>query len=265
MSNRKKRDQRQARAAQLRRDRQRAETRRNRIVVGSIVAAVVVVVVATAVAIAYNQQGGGDAPSGEITAEYGFVYSAESIDSDQRSEELTPVEVVLYEDFICPACGQFEQQVGSYIEEQVSIGAISVEYRPIAFLDRMSTTDYSSRAVNAAACVFDNEGADTFHEFHDLLFANQPPEGGAGLSDDELTALAEQAGADEVDSCISDGEFDGWVEEANDSASQNNVVSTPTVYVAGEEVNGAGGGVPSLQDLLNAVLAASAAPGESPS
>jgi protein-disulfide isomerase len=265
VSNRRKPDDRRTRAAQLRRDRERAEARRTRLVTGSVVAAVVVIVVAAAVAIAYNQQGGGETPDGDITSEYGFVYSAETIDSDQQSDELTPVEMVVYEDFICPACGQFEQQVSGYLEEQVSIGAISVEYRPIAFLDRMSTTDYSTRAANAAACVFDSSGAETFHEFHDLLFANQPPERGAGLTDDELIALAEEAGADDVDGCITEREFDGWVEEANDSASQNNVVSTPTVYVAGQEVDGANGGVPTLQDVLNAVLAASQEPTGSPS
>jgi protein-disulfide isomerase len=243
------------RSARMVRDQIAREKRRSRTLWASIAAVAVLVIAGL---IGWGVVASQD--SGDFTAPPGAVENGTGVKVGSG-----PVQIDIYEDFICPACGQFEQQVGSYIEEQVSIGAISVEYRPIAFLDRMSTTDYSSRAVNAAACVFDNEGAETFHEFHDLLFANQPPEGGTGLSDDELTALAEQAGADDVDSCIADGEFDGWVEEANDSASQNNVVSTPTVYVAGEEVNGAGGGVPSLQDLLNAVLAASAAPGESPS
>jgi protein-disulfide isomerase len=263
VSNRKKRDERQTRAAQMRRDRQRAEARRARIVTASIVAAVIVIVVAAAVAIAYNNQGGGETPGGDITDDYGFVYSAESIDSDAQSDDIEPVEIVVYEDFICPACGQFEQQVGSYLEEQVSIGAISVEYRPIAFLDQASTTDYSSRAANAAACVFDSSGAETFHEFHDLLFANQPAEGSDGLSDEELITLADEAGADDVVSCITEREFGGWVEEANDSASRNNVVSTPTVYVDGKEIEG--DGPPTLQDVLNAVMAASGTAPETPS
>lgn len=38
--------------------------------------------------------------------------------------------------------------------------------------------------------------------FIDLLFPQQPSEGGAGLSDEQLTALAEEAGAGDAADCI---------------------------------------------------------------
>ena len=39
---------------------------------------------------------------------------------------------------------------------------------------------YSTRALNAAAVVVDTAGPDAYQTFHDLLFANQPAEGGWG-------------------------------------------------------------------------------------
>ena len=45
---------------------------------------------------------------------------------------------------------------------------------------RARTTQYSTRALNAAAAVVDAAGPDAFQTFHDLLFANQPAEGGVG-------------------------------------------------------------------------------------
>ena len=64
----------------------------------------------------------------------------------------------------------------------------------MAFLDRASTTNYSSRALDAAAAVVDTAPG-SFQAFHDLLYANQPEEGSAGLTDAQLLDYAVQAGA----------------------------------------------------------------------
>ena len=262
MSNRKKRDEpRTARAVQMRREREQSDSRRTRLTVGAIVAAIVVIIVAAGAAIFASERGGGGETPHDLTKDFGIVYSAQSIGSDQAVKGIQPVKVVFYEDFICPACGAWEQQVSSYVKEHVDLGVISVEYRPIAFLDKASTTNYSSRAANAAFCVFNSKGAATFHTFHDILFANQPSEGSAGLDDSTLNQMAEQAGADNVSSCIDNQDFAGTVTDATDAASQNNIVETPTVFVAGKELQGPDKNTaPGLQDLANAVLAAGAGP-----
>lgn len=256
MSNRKKRDDRAARAAQMRRERERADARRTRLITGSIVAVIVVMVVAVGVAVFARGGGDGEAPSG-TTDDFGYLYSAETTGVEEAQTD-DPVEVVFYEDFICPACGGWEEQVSGYVKDNVSKGLISVEYRPIAFLDKFSEgSEYSTRAANAAACVFDSEGIEAFHEYHDLLFTNQPAENTPGLDDTQLNQLAAEAGADDVESCIEDRSYEDWVRDANDEASKNNVVSTPTIYVDGEVLEGAEAGtVPSIEDLISAVIAA---------
>lgn len=257
MSNRRKRDQRLSRGAAMRRERERAEARRN-LTVAAIVAAIVAIIVAAGALVFALQRGGGGETPHEMTSDYGIVYSADSIGSDEKVEGVKPVKLVFYEDFICPACKAFEDQVGSYVEDQVKLGVISVEYRPIAYLDQASTTDYSSRAANAAACVYDSAGVEAFQRFHDILYANQPPEGGPGLDDETLTQMADQVGAD-VESCIDNQEFEDVVIDATDAASQNNVVETPTILVAGKELESSQENtVPSLEDLVNAVLSAGA-------
>lgn len=257
MSNRRKRDERAARAAQMRLDRERADARQKRIITGSIVAVVVVMVVVVGVAVFASSGGDGEAPAG-TTDDYGYLYSAEAIGAEETETD-DPVELIFYEDFICPACGDWETQVGSYVEENVGKGLLSVEYRPIAFLDKASQgTEYSTRAANAAACVFDSQGVEAFHAFHDLAFDNQPAENTPGLDDAQLSELASQAGADDVESCIEGRSFEDWVRDANDEASKNNVVSTPTIYVEGEELEGTDGKVPTIQELVEAVIGARA-------
>ena len=147
------------------------------------------------------------------------------------------VTVVAYEDFQCPVCKSFEQANGSQIAAWVDDGTVRVEYRPIAFLDSQSSTRYSTRALNAAAAVV-NSSPSAFPAFHQLLFANQPEEGGAGLTDAKLADLAAQAGASKaaVQDALAKKTYEGWVAKATEAASKAQVNGTPTVTVDGKRL-----------------------------
>ncbi len=265
MSNKQKRAERNEkaeRAAQMRRERARQQQRRTRILVTAIVAVVVVILVVAAVAIIPRLGKDGPTPEG-VTADNGFRYTAADVPgtgaptASGTAPAIAPVEVVLYEDFQCPTCKAFESAAGSYLEEQVALGAADVEYRPIAILDRASSTAYSTRSASAAACVYEDAGIDVYVKFHDALYANQPPEGGTGLTADNLAQIAEQSGAsDSVASCISRGAYEDWTARATEAASKAGVTGTPTVRVNGKDVTGQGGGAPSMQDLMAAISAA---------
>ena len=56
--------------------------------------------------------------------------------------------VAIYVDFQCPICNSFEQQFGASLEAAAADGKITLEYHPIAILDRYSQgTEYSSRSA----------------------------------------------------------------------------------------------------------------------
>ncbi|MGH4026134.1 MAG: thioredoxin domain-containing protein, partial [Pseudonocardiaceae bacterium] len=61
-----------------------------------------------------------------------------------------PVTIDLFEDFQCPICAKFGQITGPTVDELVRAGTARVVYHPVAYLDRMSSTEYSSRASAAA-------------------------------------------------------------------------------------------------------------------
>jgi protein-disulfide isomerase len=151
-----------------------------------------------------------------------------------EAEAGKPVKVVVYIDFICPACKQFEATYGEQLTTLRNEGKISLEYRPLGFLDTKSTTNYSSRAANAAACVV-NESPEKYAAFVDTLFDKQPKEGGAGLSDDELKRIATDVGAKGIDQCVEDKTFRPYVKYSTQEAAAVGVSGTPSVFVEGKQ------------------------------
>ena len=137
----------------------------------------------------------------------------------------------VYEDFLCPHCGMFEQQFGPAVNELIGSGAVAVDYYMVAILDRQGN-GYSSRAANAAYCVAD-ESIDAFRRFHAALFAQQPQEGAGAYPDNaRLIEIARQAGATGgVPDCINKGRY---TEMLSGLAAATRIQSTPTIRINGQ-------------------------------
>lgn len=162
-------------------------------------------------------------------------------------DENAPTKVVIYEDFLCPACGYFESVTSDKLATAVTDGKAYVEYRPFDFLSRFG--DYSARATNAFRAVWVQVGPDEAKAFHDSLFADQPSEEGPFPDDDWLVEKAVAAGADEasIRPAIENLEYADWVKEATADASE--IRGTPTVYVNGTIVEAG-----NLDDVAQAVF-----------
>ncbi|MGA8247809.1 MAG: thioredoxin domain-containing protein [Nocardioides sp.] len=219
------------RAKEMLRQQQRRERMRNLSVIAVVVVAVLVVV-GVALYVQSNRDTTGKAAK-DIPANLTGTYS---VTIGQAS---APTTVKLYEDLQCPICKQFEAATGQQVRAAIAAGKVKVEYHMVAFLDRSSTTQYSSRALNAAMAVLDTAGPDAFLKFHTLAYANQPAEGTAGVPDSTLIQWAVQAGADrsKVTPLINGNVYHQWVVNATDQMSQDGVNGTPTVYINGKEQN----------------------------
>jgi protein-disulfide isomerase len=226
-----KRETARRRIAEKRAAEQRAraqERRRRQAVVGGVVAAVVVVAVVVVIVVqSARTSSSPDAAVPANTVDGATAFAVGPADA--------PVTVDVYEDFLCPACRQFEATTGDTLAALAADGTAQVRYHPIAILDRASTDDYSTRALNAAAVVGDAAGTEAFLAFHDALFAEQPAEGGPGLTDERLGELAAEAGASgaDVEEAITGLAYEDWTREVTDAASRAGVTGTPTVLVDG--------------------------------
>jgi len=158
-----------------------------------------------------------------------------------------PVAIVMYVDYQCPYCAQFETTNASQIEQWVTAGMATVEIHPIANLDSQSLgTRYSSRSANAAACVANFE-PEQFWAVNSAFYANQPEEQTSGLDTAAIKTLVADAGASsqEVSDCIGSETFKSWVTDATlrtrsaiPNSDLTSVEGTPTVLVNGQQYVG---------------------------
>lgn len=240
MATNKQKRERLARAEQERRQHEQ-QARRQRAVRTTVLAVGVILVVVVAV-LAYVWLTDDEpvvTPDG-VTADGGVRYSAAG-DTGGNKSPAEAVEVVVYEDPLCPHCREFEDEHGQYLQDAADRGEISLEYRPIAFV-----SDDSVAPINASACVLDAAGPRAFVEFHDAMFAGED-------TDRDLTGLAADvdAGGSAVADCIESGRHDGWVDKVTSDASDAGVEATPTILVDGEPVD-----VDDLDDVESIIEAA---------
>ncbi|WP_285244389.1 thioredoxin domain-containing protein [Pseudarthrobacter sp. fls2-241-R2A-127] len=179
---------------------------------------------------------------------------AEVVAPGAEAEAGKPVKVVLYVDFICPICKNFETQYNDQLTSLRNDGKITVEYRPLGFLDSRSSTNYSSRAANAAACVA-NTAPEKYADYFNALYAQQPAEGSAGLSDNDLKKIASDMGAN-IGSCVDDKTYRPYVKYVTKEASAIGVSGTPTVFVDGKQWGKGDSAQTPFPDFLQAAITA---------
>lgn len=258
MSN--ERQQRAARAEQMRKEREKADRKqRNFITVGIVVIVIALIAVGgwgINAASKSNEKVDDVIQPANTTDDYGIVYDTAAAGGTPVAGA-TPVSVELYEDFQCPVCRSFEEQSGSFLKDQVTSGAITITYRPFSFLDENggSSNDYSKRSTSAALCALDQGGVADYVKVHDYLYANQPDEGTAGPENSDLIEAFKGLGITGLDSCIKTEKFVPYVQKAKDVAadSDRKVSATPTVYVGDKAVDD-----PSPTGLQAAITAATA-------
>ncbi|MBV9090668.1 MAG: DsbA family protein [Mycobacteriaceae bacterium] len=219
-----------------------ADRKRNWLVQGGLAAVVVIFAVALVLYIVVSHEkkaGPGQDKAIRVT-------SSKLITKPGTSEPKAVLS--LYEDFLCPACANFEKNFGSTVNNLIDSGAVAADYHMVAILDRPQTQNYSSRAGAAAYCVAD-QSIDAFRRFHAALFSPQiqPREDASTFPDNkQLVELARQAGAGgNVADCINGGKYTSLVKGI---AAAAKVQATPTIRINGQDYDPT-----TPQDMVNKI------------
>lgn len=141
-----------------------------------------------------------------------------------------PAQIIVYVDPLCPHCAEFENAYAGQFESWLSEKKATVEYRMVSVIP--SATNYPARAGNALYCVADKNPA-AFLPMMKALFADQKERSNA-----ELAQLASQAGAADLDSCISNGTFRPYGVVGQGQMIKDKIGGTPSIFVNGTYYNG---------------------------
>ncbi|MCX0270750.1 DsbA family protein [Nocardia zapadnayensis] len=209
-----------------------ARADRNRKIAMQVGVAVVLVALVAAIGIGLAVRNSGSDDVGPIPA---VATDNGAIRVGQPDAHAT---VRIVADMQCPVCKRFEADHAELLSKSVTDGTAAIEYNIVGYLDEMSSTEYSTRAANASYCVADT-GTGKYQDWLKLMFQQQPPEQGAGLTDEQLIAIAQQAGYTDptIAGCITDRKYDGFVAAKSQESLNEGIDATPTVFVNGEKVD----------------------------
>lgn len=227
-----------------------------------IIAGVLAVATILVVALVINLGGGEDAlpretrgqtgqaddaaptPEGAETEEVrpspgGDVPEAEGVERRDPQDPLAvgavdaPVVMVVFSDYQCPHCAQWNEETLPAMLEHAEAGDLRIEWRDMTFLG-----DGSERAALASYAAAKQ---DAFREYHEQLFLDGQPRPESELSDAALVELAEELGLDgeRFAADMASAEAASAIAENEQLASEAGVTGTPTVVIAGEQIAGA--------------------------
>ncbi len=168
-----------------------------------------------------------------------------------------PVLVEVWEDFQCPACQAYSDQIEPLVvENYVKTGKARYVFRHYPFLDDLAASKESDQSANASMCAAEQGH---FWEYHDIVFANWQSENAGSFSDKRLVAFAESIGLEmaSFNACFEANKYKEQIEQDRADGEQVGVSGTPSVFVNKQIIRP--GYVPSYQDISQAIDAALAA------
>lgn len=218
---------------QAQREKEKARARRGR---QAIVAGAVVAVLAVAGGIGvWISAGGSDDGAAQVAVP--DAASGGDAPAVPVGAADAPSTLVVWEDFRCPACRQFETGFRSTIHELEDSGQLRTEYHLATIIDGSMGGKGSANAANAALCAQD---AGRFREYHDVLFAHQPPEPQDKFADKsyllDLAGKVKGLVNDSFTQCVKNGTYDGFVERSNAAFAASGHRGTPTVLLNGKDL-----------------------------
>jgi protein-disulfide isomerase len=192
------------------------------------------------------------APVGEIKT--AAPHNHPMPDGTALGDPNAPVLVEVWEDFQCPACQGYSEQVEPQVTDNyVATGKARYVFRHYPFLDSNSATKESHQAANASMCA--NEQG-RFWDYHDIVFTNWNGENQGAFSDKRLVAFSETIGLDmtKFNDCFEANRYKDQIEKDKADGEKAGVQGTPSVFVNGTLIRP--GFVPSYQDISAAIDAA---------
>lgn len=149
--------------------------------------------------------------------------------------------ITYYGSYKCGFCADFSTGfLRDLIEEYVESGSLEIVYRNVSYLDGQPFLGSDGPAAGSAGlAVYDNE-PESWRDFHDHVFENQPSEGRAWATPDQLASFAADSGVedtDAVETAARENRYRPVLEDTDTAARDAGVEGTPTLVIDGTAIN----------------------------
>jgi len=217
-----------------------------------VLALVVVVVIAVVIANAI----GSKAPAAEqLTPPNATEGHGIAIKSKNTQPAGDVPNVVVYEDYQCPACKVYEARYGNAFQQLIDEGKITLEIRTAYFLNDANKTmnKKSSERAALAATAAERGGAagarparrgfGKYREYHKVVYDNQPEHEGDGYTDQQLRVdFAAKAGITGDDLATFQKLYDtkayaDFAKKSFETMGEAGIGGTPAYVVNGKKIN----------------------------
>ena len=190
--------------------------------------------------------------AGEITTVEAYPRSMAA--GTAMGDPNAPVIIDVFEDFQCPACVYYTEEVERCISETyVASGQVYYVFHHYPFIDSYSTSKESQQAANASMCAMEQG---LFWEYHDILFANWNGENAGAFRDKRLMEFAEtlELDMDLFTPCFEENRYQTEIQADYELGVEMGGSGTPSVFVNGQQITP--GKVPGFEAVQQAVEAA---------
>ncbi len=185
-----------------------------------------------------SEKAGTSGVPGPVLADGSWTFGG-SLKPGSVASDATIVEVFF--DYACHFCAYFENLHHKELKSLVENGDITLVLRPSKFLG----SDWTNLTMNSIGVVLDKQpdAAFAFHAALMSLFARIFDTKNTSLATVEsIVSSATQAGVStdvsaEFEAAVNEGRYSSWVTLGTDTLDKYNIKGTPTVLVAGKQVD----------------------------
>ncbi|WP_218011990.1 thioredoxin domain-containing protein [Natrinema sp. CBA1119] len=146
--------------------------------------------------------------------------------------------ITYYGSYKCPFCAQFSTgMLKELIRDYVEPSDLAIVYRNLSYFNGQAFLGADApNAGHAGLAVYNNE-PESYLDYHDYVFENQPPESQQWATANRLTEFAREAGMSDssiVQTAVQENRYRGALRETESAAMEAGIRGTPALIIDGE-------------------------------
>jgi len=149
--------------------------------------------------------------------------------------------ITYFGSYKCPICAQFGTGLfQDLLQEYVDPGDLAILYRNVSYFNGQPFLGSDApNAGHAGLAVYNNE-PESYLDFHEYIFENQPPESQRWATPDQLATFAGEAGVSDTDvvrTAVEENRYRNALEATASAANDAGLRGTPSLLVDGTLFN----------------------------